>query len=186
MAAARKLNAEVAQCLKKVQDGLEDFDNLWERVENSTSQNQRDKFTEELKKELNKLQRLRNSIKNWQSESDVKDKDKLAEYRRKIEENMERFSIFEKDSKRKAFSTQALSMDDELDEEEVERQRHRDWISGSLQRIQDEIDGFDVEFESLSRGKKKGNKNNSRKEIESFKRTPYLAFEQVGAGFEGA
>lgn len=47
--------------------------------------NQKEKYEQELKKEIKKLQRLREQIKTWQSSSDIKDKKPLNEARKQIE-----------------------------------------------------------------------------------------------------
>lgn len=109
MAAERKLKSEIDRTLKKVQEGQELFDDLWNQVSpigapfalcaalrpadwasgsgctplaeelrvrttllrargqvhESENQNQREKLEGELKKEIKKLQRLREQIKAW-------------------------------------------------------------------------------------------------------------------------
>ena len=52
---------------------------------NATSINQKEKYELELKKEIKKLQRLREQIKTWQSSNDIKDKKPLLEARNNIE-----------------------------------------------------------------------------------------------------
>ena len=58
----------------------------------------------DLKKEIKKLQRLRDQIKTWIGSSDIKDKDNLLEARRLIETKMEHFKICEKETKTKTYS----------------------------------------------------------------------------------
>lgn len=85
MAAERKLKAEIDRTLKKVIEGQEVFEDLWKQVDmmydvnGAVSQlcrcgmqvhdcengNQREKLESELKKEIKKLQRLREQIKTW-------------------------------------------------------------------------------------------------------------------------
>jgi len=48
----------------------------------ATQQNQKEKYEMDLKKEIKKLQRLRDQIKTWISSSEVKDKSGLAEARK--------------------------------------------------------------------------------------------------------
>lgn len=52
------------------------------QVEEAASDNLKEKFESELKKELKKLQRLRDQLKSWAAGSDVKHKAPLLEYRR--------------------------------------------------------------------------------------------------------
>jgi CCR4-NOT transcription complex subunit 3 len=54
-------------------------------VQNATNQNQKEKYETELKKEIKKLQRLREQIKTWQSSNEIKDKKPLVEARTHIE-----------------------------------------------------------------------------------------------------
>jgi CCR4-NOT transcription complex subunit 3 len=52
----------------------------------STTQLQREKIEADLKKEIKKLQRLRDQVKTWQTMSEVKDKESLEAARKKIEQ----------------------------------------------------------------------------------------------------
>ena len=76
MAANRKLQAEIDRTLKKVQEGVDYFDEIWEKgapidgscsslmqlilcpaVYNAQNANQKEKFEAELKSQIKKLQR---------------------------------------------------------------------------------------------------------------------------------
>ena len=113
--------AEIDRTLKKVEEGVEIFDEIWDKVGRAladgipnpsplerslwilffvvsprvliwhktipqvyaaTQQNQKEKYEVDLKKEIKKLQRLRDQIKTWISSNDVKDKTGLAEARK--------------------------------------------------------------------------------------------------------
>lgn len=54
---------EIDRTLKKVQEGVEIFDEIWEKVYNAQNQNQKEKFESELKSQIKKLQRYRDDIK---------------------------------------------------------------------------------------------------------------------------
>ncbi len=84
--ADRKLQKEIEQTLKKVQEGIDLFDETIEKL-NGAEKNPalREKYEAELKKEIKKLQKLRDSIKGWISGKEVQDKDGLVERRRDIE-----------------------------------------------------------------------------------------------------
>lgn len=56
------------------------------QVQNATNLNQKEKYETELKKEIKKLQRLREQIKGWQSSNEIKDKKPLLEARKHIEQ----------------------------------------------------------------------------------------------------
>ena len=64
MASARKLQSEIDKVLKKVQEGCEVFDVIWEKVQESEHP-QKEKHEADLKKEIKKLQRFRDQIKSW-------------------------------------------------------------------------------------------------------------------------
>ena len=82
MAASRKLLTEVSQCLKKVEEGVLVFDEVWDKVYASANQSLKEKYEGDLKKEIKKLQRLRDQIKTWLSSGDVKDKSALTDARK--------------------------------------------------------------------------------------------------------
>jgi CCR4-NOT transcriptional regulation complex NOT5 subunit len=44
MSSARKLQAEISAVLKKIAEGNEEFDNVWEKVYSATSASQKGKF----------------------------------------------------------------------------------------------------------------------------------------------
>lgn len=83
--AARKLQVEIDKVHKKVAEGLELFDEIWEKVYSADNSSQKEKFEAELKKEIKKLQRLRDKLKNWIAGNEVKDKKQLLENRKLIE-----------------------------------------------------------------------------------------------------
>ena len=71
------LLAEVEKVLKKVEEGVEVFDEIWDKVYAATQQSLKEKYESDLKKEIKKLQRLRDQIKTWQGSNDIKDKTNL-------------------------------------------------------------------------------------------------------------
>jgi CCR4-NOT transcription complex subunit 3 len=83
--AARKLQQEVEKCFKKVDEGVAEFEALHEKIEQSTNAAQKEKLEDNLKREIKKLQRLRDQIKTWAAANDVKDKAPLMEKRKLIE-----------------------------------------------------------------------------------------------------
>ncbi|KAJ8612490.1 hypothetical protein MRB53_037419 [Persea americana] len=83
--AARKLQQEIDKCFKNVIKGIEEFDENYEKYEQSTNATQRDKLVENIKTHCKKLQRLRDQIKTWAAGSEVKDKGPLLEKRELIE-----------------------------------------------------------------------------------------------------
>jgi CCR4-NOT transcription complex subunit 3 len=146
--------------MKKVDEGVALFDEIWEKVYQADQQNQKEKFEMDLKKEIKKLQRLRDQIKTWIGSSDVKDKDNLVEARRLIETKMEQFKICEKETKTKTYSKEGLARAEKLDPAEIAKQQTTEWIGEYIERLNQLLEDREVEIERLSSGKgKKTNKN---------------------------
>jgi hypothetical protein len=85
--------AEIDRCLKKVAEGVEKFDETWTKVHHASNSNQKEKYEEDLKKEIKKLQRLRDQIKTWIASAEIKDKSVLIDKRNLIEEVISVFFI---------------------------------------------------------------------------------------------
>ena len=85
MAEKRKLLAEMDKVFRKVDEGCDEFAAIQLKMAEASTDNQRDKLQDDLKKEIKKLQRLRDQIKGWQNSNDIKDKDQLTRYRKVIE-----------------------------------------------------------------------------------------------------
>lgn len=78
-------SGEIDRCLKKVTEGVETFEDIWQKVHNATNSNQKEKYEADLKKEIKKLQRLRDQIKSWIASGEIKDKSILMDNRKLIE-----------------------------------------------------------------------------------------------------
>lgn len=83
--AARKLQQEVDKCFKKVAEGVTEFEAIYDKIELSSNPAQKEKLEDNLKREIKKLQRLRDQIKTWAASNDIKDKAPLLEHRKLIE-----------------------------------------------------------------------------------------------------
>ncbi|XP_056171455.1 uncharacterized protein LOC115683302 isoform X2 [Syzygium oleosum] len=157
MGASRKLQAEIDRVLKKVQEGVEVFDGIWNKVYDTDNANQKEKLEADLKKEIKKLQRYRDQIKTWTQSSEIKDKKVSASYeqslvdaRKLIEREMERFKICEKETKTKAFSKEGLGQQPRTDPKEKAKSETRDWINNVVGELETQIDIFEAEIEGLS------------------------------------
>ncbi|XP_027924929.1 CCR4-NOT transcription complex subunit 3-like isoform X1 [Vigna unguiculata] len=164
MGASRKLQGEIDRVLKKVQEGVEVFDSIWNKVYDTDNANQKEKFEADLKKEIKKLQRYRDQIKTWIQSSEIKDKKVSASYeqalvdaRKLIEREMERFKICEKETKTKAFSKEGLGQQPKTDPREKAKSETRDWLNNVVGELESQIDNFEAELEGLSvkKGKNK-------------------------------
>lgn len=141
--------------MKKVDEGVELFDEIWEKVYSAEQQNQKEKYEMDLKKEIKKLQRQRDQIKTWISSSEVKDKDPLIEARKLIESKMEQFKICEKETKTKTYSKEGLAREDKLDPEEEAKLNTTTWLGEYIDKFREELEEKDFEIERLSSGKGK-------------------------------
>lgn len=140
-----------------MREGLEEFDFIYNKFQECDNQSQKEKLEGDLKKEIKKLQRHREQIKNWLNGTEVKDKTALGEHRRLIETEMERFKDVEKAMKTKAFSNEALaSTSDRLDPRQREKNECADFIQSNIEELQRQMEAQEAKIESLSgTGKKK-------------------------------
>jgi hypothetical protein len=77
--------AEIDRTLKAVTTGVEVFESTFEKLGMSSNATQKDKLETDLKSQIKKLQRMRDTIKNWIGSSDIKDKSALTDSRKLIE-----------------------------------------------------------------------------------------------------
>jgi len=146
---------EIDRCLKKVTEGVETFEDIWQKVHNATNSNQKEKYEADLKKEIKKLQRLRDQIKSWIASGEIKDKSTLLEYRKLIETQMERFKVVERETKTKAYSKEGLGAAQKMDPAQKEREEISTWLITSIDALNLQLDQYESEIESLLAGKKK-------------------------------
>eukprot|EP01084_Bolivina_argentea_P095476 171645_1 len=155
MASNRKLQMEIDRTLKKVDEGVEEFDAIWEKVYSAQHQNQKEKYEGDLKKEIKKLQRHRDNIKSWISSNDIKDKKLLIDTRKLIETKMEQFKVCEKETKTKAFSKEGLARAATMDPEELKKNETREYLQEKIDHLATCVDGFEAEEEKLQSGKRR-------------------------------
>ncbi|AGO12891.1 AaceriADL364Cp [[Ashbya] aceris (nom. inval.)] len=145
----RKLLQEVDKVLKKVKEGLVEFDLIYEKFQATESDNQsyREKLESDLKREIKKLQKHREQIKSWLSKDDVKEKNALLmENRRLIENGMERFKSVEKIMKTKKFSTEALSNPDLIkDPRELKKRDQFVFVEECLEELQKQLESYEAQ-----------------------------------------
>lgn len=150
----KKLNQDIDKLLKKVKEGLEEFDIIYDKFQNTDPQNSsyREKLESDLKREIKKLQKHREQIKTWISKEDVKDKANiLLENRRFIENDMERFKGIEKLMKTKQFSKEALSNPDIiLDPRDAHKNTQMQFIQDSLNELQKQTEIYEGQLEAAN------------------------------------
>jgi CCR4-NOT transcription complex subunit 3 len=83
--AQRKLQQEVDRCFKRVAEGITAFEGIFDKIQQTSNQAQKEKLEDALKREIKKLQRQRDQIKTWAASNEIKDKKPLLEQRKLIE-----------------------------------------------------------------------------------------------------
>lgn len=132
-------------------------------MHNATNSNQKEKYEADLKKEIKKLQRLRDQIKSWIASGEIKDKSTLLDYRKLIEtvgvdccieilgmlwvktlflQQMERFKVVERETKTKAYSKEGLGAAQKLDPAQKEREEVSNWLSNSIDTLNLQVKFF--------------------------------------------
>lgn len=161
--AQRKLQQEMDRVFKRVGEGVQAFDAIYEKVQMSTNQSQKEKLEQDLKREIKKLQRLRDQIKTWMGSNDIKDKKVLTEQRKLIESEMERFKACEKEMKTKAYSKEGLT-NARLDPREREKMETSNFISSMIEELDRQVESLEAEQENLQATMKKGKKDTAKAE----------------------
>jgi len=160
---SRKLQGEIDRTLKKVAEGVDTFETIFEKIQSSSTIAQKEKYEQELKKEIKKLQRYRDQIKTWLSSNEIKDKSLLTENRKLIEQQMERFKICEKELKTKAYSKEGLQLANKIDPQEREKVDVCNFITTQVDTLNSQIDKYEAEAEKLQAAIKKSRKGDSNK-----------------------
>ncbi|KAF4600713.1 protein ral negative regulator of transcription subunit 5 [Pleurotus pulmonarius] len=169
--AARKLQSEIDRTLKKVSEGVELFESIYDKMQSSTNQTQKEKLENDLKTQIKKLQRLRDQIKTWVASNDIKDKSVLLENRRLIETQMEKFKACEKEMKTKAFSKEGLIQAAKLDPKEQEKEEATIWLQSQVEELQMQVEATEAEVEALQgTGKKRKGTSNAAGRLEELER----------------
>lgn len=149
MAKQRKLQGEMEAALKKIAEGVDEWEDLWNKYERSHDMDaaQRERLVAEMKRDLKKLQRLREAVRGWLANNEVRvAKDTLEKARRSIEIQMERFRVVEKDVKGKAHMGLGR---DALDPAAAAKQQCADWLTDVMDRLQTEIEACEADVENL-------------------------------------
>ncbi|GJN67871.1 proteinral negative regulator of transcription subunit 5 [Purpureocillium lilacinum] len=172
--AARKLQQEVDKCFKKVAEGVAEFEAIYEKIEQSNNPAQKEKLEDNLKREIKKLQRLRDQIKTWAASNDIKDKAPLLDHRKLIEtvshppkmmpngalltqaQQMEKFKAVEKAMKTKAYSKEGLSAAAKLDPKEQAKVEAGEFLSNMVDELEQQIEALEAESETIQATMKKG------------------------------
>lgn len=164
---ARKLQIEFDKTNKKISEGLTVFDDIYEKLMSSEINSQKEKLESDLKKEIKKLQRLRDQLKQWLGDSSIKlDKNLLQDNRTKIEHAMDQFKDLEKSSKIKQFSNEGLELQSQrsksrFDPEDAKKNDTCNYISDVIDQLNQQNEALEVELHQLSLLMKKAKSSNA-------------------------
>ena len=150
MSLVRKLQVEVERTLKRIDEGLKDFDDLYDKVAGVDGAAQKQRLEGDLKTEIKKLQKLRDQVKTWAAGPEIKNKQQLTEAREKIERRMEAFKVVERETKTKAYSKEGLARTQALSEEERRKLKAREWVQDAVSKLGDQLDELEAELEVLA------------------------------------
>lgn len=175
----RKLQQDIDKVLKKVKDGVQEFNLIYEKFESTDSQeNQsyKEKLEADLKREVKKLQKHREQIKLWISKEDIKDKDQLNNLlssRKTIENKMEIFKSIEKLMKIKQFSKVALSNPNLLmDPNDKVKNENCQFVVDCINELQKQLELSEINSESDNEGSG-SNENADEDEEDKIQRHEY-------------
>lgn len=174
---------------KKIHEGLDLFNYYFSRHEASNNDLQREKLESDLKKEIKKLQKFRDQIKNWQGNDSLEATiapQKLQEHRRLVEEAMECYKEVEKNSKMKSFSNQSImlaSLDQGGRELSLDALEAYEFLSGVVDDLNEQNEGLEEEYDKLSQKKARKSALSAveerKQEIETFKLRNEMHIEEI-------
>ena len=78
------------------------------KLDNAPTPAMKERYEQEMKKEIKKLQRIRDYFRQAIGNPEVKEKNKADEARKRVEQEMENFRELERELKRKAYSKRTL------------------------------------------------------------------------------
>ncbi|KAL9069963.1 MAG: hypothetical protein Q9157_005979 [Trypethelium eluteriae] len=160
--AQRKLQQEIDKVFKRVAEGVATFESIYDKLQQSTNASQKEKLEDSLKKEIKKLQRSRDQIKSWATQSEIKDKKPLIDQRKLIETQMEKFKAVEKEMKTKAFSKEGLAAAAKLDPKEREKLEIADYLRNTVEELERQLEAHEAELELVQSTVKKNRKDTAK------------------------
>ncbi|KAI0464645.1 hypothetical protein LJB42_002265 [Komagataella kurtzmanii] len=158
----RKLQQEIDRVFKKVKEGLEEFDYVYDKLQACEISSQKEKLESDLKREIKKLQRSRDQIKIWLAGNEVKEKKGLMEHRKLIEHEMERFKEVEKEMKTKAFSKEGLNMN-KVDPREKEKSETSKFVESMIEELERQSEALEAQIDQIQSSGKRGKKLDNSK-----------------------
>jgi CCR4-NOT transcription complex subunit 3 len=146
MSKSRQIQQEIEKKLQQVEEGSANFGSILKKLQGTVNAPQKERLENELKKEIKRLQKIRESLKALESQ-EPRLRQRMVEAKKKIEELMEVHKQSERDSKVKAFSREGLSNASRMDPQEESRNEMREMIKNLQGSIQDKINMKEGEIE---------------------------------------
>lgn len=163
---------------------------IFDKINTTSNQTQKEKLESDLKTQIKKLQRLRDQIKTWMASNDIKDKQPLIDNRKLIEQvrlfllvllffgrsyflplqQMERFKACEKEMKTKAFSKEGLSAAAKLDPKEQQKAELCNWIGTMVEELSRQVEATEAEVETIQSVKQKKKDSERESRLEELER----------------
>lgn len=174
MAKVRQQQQELEKKLSQAEEGCLNFNQILKKLNSTLSQTQKERYESELKKEIQRLQRTRESLRNNESQ-DPRNKSRIIDIRRKIEELIEIHNQTEKEPKTKVFAKESLMIASKIDPSEEQR----DMIKALQRSFYDKINTREAELEKAKSQKSKpGTIDEISKHIKNL-RNHYEKLEQL-------
>lgn len=158
MSKQRQLQQEIEKKLTLVDEGYTSFHQTLKKIQLAVTQTQKERYETELKKEIKKLQRHRESLRTFENQ-DSRYKSKINDARRKIEELMELYKQTEREAKTKAFSKEGLLITPKPDPHEEEKEEMREMVKTLQGNFQGKINEKTAELEKIRNSKNRNNYN---------------------------
>ena len=138
-------------------------------MQSAPTPNLKEKYEADLKREIKKLQRLRDACKVFIAQHEVKNKLPLIEVRKQIEEKMEQFKVLEKQTKTKAYSKEGLAASAKqrpaggAGGEDEKREEVKGWLDEMSEALQGQYDEMEAKLETAKEaGNMKSNKKKTK------------------------
>ncbi|CAJ1009247.1 putative Not1 N-terminal domain, CCR4-Not complex component/NOT2 / NOT3 / NOT5 family [Leishmania naiffi] len=162
MSNIKKVQTEADRLLKKVNEGLDAYDELHEKLANAPNASAKERLEGDLKRELKKLQRHREAMKTFMQNDDYKEKTKMQVSRKKIEERMETFRAIEREMKTKAFSNEGLAS------AALERadSATEQWLKDAIEEGRKKIELLEYEVQKANNGRVRRGKQQQKSEYQ--------------------
>ncbi|KAI3438424.1 hypothetical protein D9Q98_000855 [Chlorella vulgaris] len=125
MSKVRKLVAEIDATLKRIHEGVHEWDTLWDKLEET-------------------------EVRGWAASNEIKDAaigPRLLDARHEVEREMERFKQLEKELKIKQFSSEGLKRDS-TDPLMVAKCKCADWLSDAVAQLETQVEQFEADLEA--------------------------------------